>query len=116
MQTLEKILKLILLAAFSFLNALDMVQTAAFLKMGIEGNPIVLNDPQLWFALKFLLTFGIPTGLYVLDVYTETKGNAAFLRYLRAFIVLSYLTIVWADLFFLSLVLRNISVLSRFSP
>lgn len=116
MHTFEKLLKLISLAVFSFLNALDMVQTAAFLKMGLEGNPLVLNDPQLWFALKFAFTFGMPTGLYVLDVYTEVMEHAAFLRYLRAFIALSYLAIAWADIFFLSLVLRNISILGRVLP
>lgn len=113
METLEGILKRNLLYIFCLLNAIDMVQTVSFLRMGIESNPYAVYYPHLWFPLKFLVTFGLPIGLYKLDVYLEEKEDEGFYDFLRTFVGLTYLIILIADVFFLYVVLRNISILGR---
>lgn len=113
METLEGILKRNLLYIFCLLNAIDMVQTVSFLRMGIESNPYAVYYPHLWFPLKFLVTFGLPIGLYKLDVYLEEKEDEGFYDFLRTFVGLTYFIILIADVFFLYVVLRNISILGR---
>jgi len=111
MDHLEKMLKLSLLWTFCLLNAIDFVQTIAFLKMGIEGNPFVVFYPYLWFPLKFALAFGFPLGLYQLDLYLAKKEDQGIISSLRSFVDFVYISILLADVFFLFLVLRNMSVL-----
>jgi len=111
MEYFEKLLKLGVLYAFCFLNAIDLVQTLSFLRMGIEGNPFVVYYPYLWFPLKFVLAFGLPIGLYQLDLYLTKKENGSVICSIRPFVDLFYLTLLVADIFFLFLVLRNMSIL-----
>lgn len=116
MDTFEKFVKTALLYAFCFLNAIDMVQTLAFLRMGIEGNLFAVYYPQLWFLLKFAFTFGLPVVLYRLDVYLEAKEDEDSFSYLKGFVAVVYFFVFFADVFYLSLVVRNISVLGRLLP
>jgi len=111
MEYLEKLLKLGILSTFCFLNAIDFVQTMAFLKMGIEGNPYAVHYPFQWFSFKLALAFGLPIGLYQLDTYLTKKNDEGFISSLRLFVDLAYLTVLLADLFFLSIVLKNMSFL-----
>jgi len=110
MEYFEKLLKLGLLYAFCFLNAIDFVQTLAFLRMGIEGNLFVVYYPYLWFPLKFVLAFGFPIGLYQLDLYLTKKEDEGIISSLRSFVDFTYLIVLLADIFFLFLVLRNMSI------
>jgi len=110
MEYFEKLLKLGLLYAFCFLNAIDFVQTLAFLRMGIEGNLFVVYYPYLWFPLKFVLAFGFPMGLYQLDLYLTKKEDEGIISSLRSFVDFTYLIVLLADIFFLFLVLRNMSI------
>jgi len=111
MEYFEKLLKLGILSTFCFLNAIDFVQTMAFLRMGIEGNPFAVHYPLLWFSFKLALAFGLPIGLYQLDIYLTKKEDEGFVLSLRLFVDLVYLTVLLADLFFLSIILRNMSFL-----
>jgi len=110
MEYFEKLLKLGLLYAFCFLNAIDFVQTLAFLRMGIEGNLFIVYYPYLWFPLKFVLAFGFPIGLYKLDLYLKEKEDEGIISSLRSFVDIAYLIVFLADIFFLFLVLRNMSI------
>jgi len=116
MDTFEKLVKTALLYAFCFLNAIDIVQTLAFLKMGIEGNLFAVYYPQLWFLLKFAFTFGLPVVLYRLDVHLEAKEDESPFSYTRGFVAIAYLFIFFADIFYLTLVMKNISILGRLLP
>jgi len=107
----EKLMKLGLLYTFCFLNAIDLVQTLAFLRMGIEGNPFVVYNPYLWFPMKFALAFGLPIGLFKLDIFLEEREDEGVISSLRPFVEFVYLTVLLADIFFLFLVLRNMSIL-----
>jgi len=111
MEYFEKLLKHGILYAFCLLNAIDLAQTVAFLRMGIEGNPFVVYYPHLWFPLKFALAFGLPVGLYKLDLYLTKKEDESIISRLGSFVDLVYLTILLADVFFLFLVLKNTSIL-----
>jgi len=113
MEAFEMLLKKGLLNVFCLLNAVDMVQTLSFLRMGIESNPYVIYYPYLWFPLKFLFTFGFPIGLHQLDVYLDEKEDEGFFSFLESLVGLMYFMVLVADLFFLSVVLRNISILGR---
>ena len=114
METFEMFLKKGLLYVFCLLNSIDMVQTLSFLRMGIESNPYAVYYPYLWFPLKFFFTFGFPLGLYQLDVYLDEKEDEAFYDFLKTLVGLIYFMVLVADVFFLSLVLRNMSILGRF--
>jgi len=116
MDMLEKLLKMSLLYAFCFLNAVDMVQTLAFLRMGIEGNLLVVYNPQLWFLAKFIFAFGLPLGIYRLDVFLESKEDEGFFSYLKWLVIFVYVSVFLADIFYLSLVWRNTSLLGRLLP
>jgi len=108
----EKLLKLGILYAFCFLNAIDFVQTLAFLRMGIEGNPVAVHQPYLWFPLKFVLTFGLPAGMYLLDLRLAKKEeDKGIISSLRSVVDFFYFIVLLADIFFLSVVLRNMSFL-----
>jgi hypothetical protein len=109
----EAVLKNILLYVFCLLNAIDMAQTLSFLRMGIESNPFAVQYPQLWFLFKFIFTFGFPIGLYQLDLHLERKKDDEFHGFLKALVGLTYLSILFADGFFLFIVLRNMSTLGR---
>ena len=114
METFEMLLKKGLLYVFCILNAIDLVQTLSFLRMGIESNPYVIYYHYLWFPLKFLFTFGLPIGLYQLDVYLNEKEDEGFFSFLESLVGLMYFMVLVADFFFLYVVLRNISILGRF--
>jgi len=116
MKKSEKLIKIALLSAFCVLNVADMLQTLTFLKMGIEGNPLVVYHPQLWFPLKFAFAFGLPLGLYHLDVYLKSRKSEGFLSHLRWFVRLVYISIFFADILYGLLVFRNMPVLSAFQP
>lgn len=111
MDTFEKLIKSVILFFFCLLNAIDMVQTVAFLRMGIEGNIFVVYYPQLWFVLKFVFAFGLPSGLYYLDAYVQAKEDEGFYTHLGRFIDIMYVIIVFADIFYLQLVMRNTKIL-----
>jgi len=117
MESFEKLLKLGVLYTFCLLNAVDLVQTLSFLRMGIEANPLVVSYPHLWFPLKLALTFGLPFGLYHLDLYLTRKEEAedenGVFSFVKGLVGLVYFVVLAADVFFLSLVLRNMSILSR---
>jgi len=111
MEYFERLVKLGLLYAFCFLNAIDFVQTISFLRMGIEGNLFAVHYPYVWFPMKFALAFGFPLGLYQIDLYLAKKEDEGIISSLRYFIDFVYLTVLLADVFFLFLVLRNMSIL-----
>jgi len=111
MEPIEKLLKLGILYAFCFLNAIDFVQTLAFLKMGIEGNPLAVEYPYLWFPFKFAFAFGLPIGLYQLDLYLSKKEEEGMTSSVGSFVDFVYLIVLLGDIFFLSIVLRNMSFL-----
>ena len=113
METFERILKKSLLYVFCLLNAVDIAQTLSFLRMGIESNPFAVYYPYIWFPLKFLFTFGLPLGLYQLDVYLDEKEDEGFYDLLKSLVGLTYLMVLVADAFFLFVVLRNMSILGR---
>jgi len=111
METFESVLKRGLLYVFSLLNAIDLVQTMSFLRLGIESNPFVVYYPYLWFPLKFLLAFGLPVGLYQLDVYLEKKEDEGTYNLLKSLVALGYLLILLGDIFYFQIVLRNSRIL-----
>jgi len=113
METFERILKKSLLYVFCLLNAIDLAQGLSFLRMGIESNPYAVYYPHLWFLLKFLFTFGLPLGLYRLDVYLDEKKDEGFYNFLNSSVRLTYFAVLIADVFFLFIVLRNTSILGR---
>jgi len=116
MDVFEKLVKTALLYTFCFLNVIDMAQTVAFLRMGIEGNSFVVYYPHLWFLLKFGIALGLPLGLYRLDVYLDAKEDEGFFSSMEMFVNFLYVIVLFADLFFFSLVLRNMSILGRLLP
>jgi len=120
MDILEKLIKAFVLLIFSLLNAIDMVQTTAFLKMGIEGNILAVSYPQLWFALKAAFAFALPTALYYiddyLDTYLETKKDEGLYAYLDRFVDFVYVMVFFANIYYLQLVIRNTRILGRVLP
>lgn len=115
METFERILKQGLLYVFCLLNAIDLAQTLSFIRMRIESNLFAVYYPHLWFPLKFLFTFGLPIGLYQLDLYLNKKGSEEFSSFLSSLIGFAYFMVLVADIFFLSVVLRSMSLLGRFA-
>jgi len=113
MESFERLLKRSLLYVFCLLNAIDMVQTSSFLRMGMESNPYAVYYPHLWFPLKFLFTFGLPLGLYQLDIYLEKKEDEGIYTFLKSLVRLTYFMVLLADVFYLSVVMRNMSILGR---
>lgn len=108
-----KIIKLALLFMFSLVNAIDAAQTLTFIQMGIEVNIFTMDYPQIWLALKLIFTFGLPIGLYRLDVYLSTKPKEGFLSTLRWFVLLTYASVFLADILYLQLIIRNMTFLGR---
>jgi len=116
MDTFEKLIKTLVLFAFSLLNAIDMVQTIAFLQMGIEGNILAVSYPQLWFALKATFAFALPIGIYYVDAYLETKEDEGWYSYLDRFVDFVYVIVFFANIYYLQLVVRNTRILGRVLP
>jgi len=116
MEPFEKLFKTSLLSMFGLLNIIDMIQTVSFLQMGIEGNQFVVHYPYLWFPLKLSFAFGLPIGLYWLDLYLDEKEDEGIFAFLKLSVYLMYLMVLLADFFFLSLVLRNARILGRLLP
>ena len=109
-----KTTRLLSLFTFSLLNAIDLVQTISFLKMGIESNLFAVYYPEIWFPLKFAFTFGLPICLLKLDNYSRKREyNSQTLNFLDLSVMVMYIIILIADLFYIQLVLRNISILGR---
>jgi len=79
--------------------------------MGIESNPLAVHYSSLWFLLKVAFAFGLPLGLYRLDTYLDGKPDEGFFPYLNGLVALVYITVLFADIFFFVLVLRNSRVL-----
>ena len=116
MDTFEKLIKAFVLFVFSLLNAIDMVQTIAFLQMGIEGNIFAVSYPQLWFGLKAAFAFALPVALYYIDDYLETKEDEGLYTYLGRFVDFVYVIIFFANIYYLQLVVRNTRILGRVLP
>ena len=116
MDVVERLVKSALLLAFSLLNVIDMVQTTAFLRMGIEGNLFAVHYPLLWFAFKTSFALGLPIGLSLLDNYLDDKDDEGFHAFLKQFASALYLVIFFADIFFFMQVSKNTAVLGRVLP
>ena len=111
MESFEKLVKSALLFAFCLLNVIDMIQTTAFLKMGIEGNLFAVYNPLLWSILKILFAFGLPVGLSLLDNYLDNKSGEGHYMLLKKVASALYVIIFFADIFFLFQVSRNTALL-----
>jgi len=105
------VLKVILLLTFLLLNIIDMVQAVSLLRLGLESNLYAVFYPHLWFPFKFILTIGFPVGLYKLDVYLGRREEGDFSRFLESVVGLMYVSFFLADIFYLFVVLRNMSTL-----
>jgi hypothetical protein len=116
MDAVERLIKSALLLAFSLLNVIDMVQTTAFLRMGIEGNPFAVHYPLLWFAFKASFALGLPVGLSLLDSYLDDKDDEGFYAFLEQVASALYVVIFVADIFFFLQVSKNTAVLGRVLP
>jgi len=116
MDTFEKLIKASVLFVFSLLNAIDMVQTTAFLQRGIEGNIFAVSYPQLWFALKAAFAFALPIALYYIGDYLDTKEDEGLYLYLDRFVDFVYVIVFFANIYYLQLVIRNTRILGRVLP
>lgn len=114
MDSIEKAIKITLLSTFCFLNVVDTAHSIVFLNMGIESNPFALYHPQLWVVFKLAAAFGLPLGLYRADIYLAGKEDEGFTSDLKWVVAFFYLIMFFADILYLSIVLRNISVLGHF--
>jgi len=112
----ERLVKSALLLAFSVLNVIDMVQTTAFLRMGIEGNLFAVHYPLLWFILKASFAFGLPVGLSLLDNYVDDEDDEGFHPLLKQVASALYVIVFFADIVFLLQVAKNTAVLGRVLP
>ncbi|UCD96200.1 MAG: hypothetical protein JSV35_06825 [Candidatus Bathyarchaeota archaeon] len=110
---LETLLKTPVLVTFAFLNTIDLLQSITLLRIGIESNPFAVKTPFLWLMVKAAFTFGFPIGLFLLDVILARKEDSELVRFLRSFSTIGYITLIMADAFYLSVVLRNTSRLGR---
>jgi len=63
--------------------------------------------------LKAAFAFGLPLGLYRLDAYLDGKADEGLLSYLNGLVNVVYVMILFADVFFLTLVLKNSHILGR---
>jgi len=113
MEKAKKALKICLLFVFCLLNTIDVIQTISFLETGTESNRFAVNNPYVWFTLKLIFTFGFPAGLYLLDIHLENREDGDFYGFLRSIIALAYLTVLFADIFYLSIILKNMARLGR---
>jgi len=111
MGKIVNVLKVVLLLTFWLLNIIDMVQAVSLLRLGLESNPYVVFYPHLWFPFKFFFTFGFPIGLYKLDAYLDRREDGDFSRFLESVVGLLYVAFLLADMFYLFVVLRNMSTL-----
>jgi len=112
----ERLVKSALLLAFTLLNVIDMVQTTAFLRMGIEGNLFAVHYPLLWFILKASFAFGLPVGLSLLDIYLDDKDDEGCHPLLEQLVSALYIIVFLADVVFLLQVSKNTAVLGRLLP
>ena len=110
MKKFEVFLKRGLLYVFCLLNAIDMAQTVYFVRVGLESNLFAVYYPYLWFPFKFAFAFLFPIGLMKLDGYLEESEDGEFHDFLRSLVGLLYFAVLIGDIFFLSLVLRNMSM------
>lgn len=111
MDTSERLVKYALLLAFCLLNVIDMIQTTAFLNMGIEGNTFAVHHSLLWFVLKASFAFGLPLGLSLLDNYLDDKNDEGSYAFLRQVVSALYMIVFFADIFFLLQVSKNTALL-----
>ena len=116
MDAVERLIKSTLLLAFSLLNVIDMIQTTAFLKMGVEGNLFAVYYPLLWFAFKASFAFGLPIGLTLLDNYLDDKDGEGFHAFLRQLASALYVIVFFADIAFFLQVSKNTAFLGRVLP
>lgn len=113
MEQTVNVLKVVLLLTFWVLNIIDMVQAVSLLRLGLESNPYVVFYPYLWFPFKFIFTTGFAIGLYKLDTYSGRREDGDFSRFLESVVGLMYVALLLADIFYLFVVLRNMSTLGR---
>lgn len=111
MGQIVNVFKGVLLLTFGVLNIIDMVQAVSLLRLGRESNPYAVFYPHLWFPFKFILTIGFPIGLYKLDAYLDRREDGDFSRFLESVVGLMYAAFLLADVFYLFVVLRNMSTL-----
>jgi hypothetical protein len=111
---LDAILKVSFLSLFFLLNVVDMIQTIFLLEMGLESNLVAVYHPQFWFPFKLAFAIVFPIGIYWLGVYLEGKENRAFYPFLKPLMSVMYILIIFADVFYLSVVFRNSHRLSLF--
>ena len=111
MEKLETLFKASLLVTFSLLNGIDLIQTISFLRAGVESDSFAVDYPYLWILLKFVLILGFPLVLYKLDVYVRGKADDSH-WFLRAVLTVTYFAVLMADLYFLLVVIHNVSSMS----
>jgi hypothetical protein len=112
MEKLQTLFKTSLLVTFSLLNAIDLVQTISFLRAGVESNSFAVDYPYLWIPLKFVFLFGFPLALYKLDVFLRGKTDDSR-WFWRALLTVTYFAVLIADLYFLLVVIHNVSFIKR---
>jgi hypothetical protein len=112
MEKLKTLFKTSLLVTFSLLNAIDLVQTISFLRAGVESDSFAVDYPYLWIPLKFVLILGFPLVLYKLDVYLTGKTDDSR-WFLRALLTVTYFAVLMADLYFLLVIIHNVSFMRR---
>ena len=93
-----------------------MIQTTAFLRMGIEGNLFAVHYPMLWFILKASFAFGLPVGLSLADNYLEDKDDEGGHHLLGQLVSALYIIVFFADIVFLLQVAKNTAILGRLLP
>jgi hypothetical protein len=93
-----------------------MIQTTAFLRMGIESNLFAVRYPLLWFAFKASFALGLPAGLALLGDYLDDKDDEGFHALLKQLTSALYVVLFFADIFFFLQVSKNTAVLGRILP
>jgi len=108
MEEPKTLFKAILLVTFSLLSGIDLVQTIFFLRAGVESDSFAVDYPYLWILLKFVLILGFPLVLIKLDVYVRGKTDDSR-WFLRALLTVTYFAVLMADLYFLLVIIHNVS-------
>ncbi len=110
---LETFVKMPVLVTFSLLNTIDMLQSVSLLRMGIESNPFAVRMPIFWFILKATFSYVFPVALFLFDINLASRQDTELVRFLKSVSHLIYIMIIMADVFYLSIVLQNMSRLGR---
>lgn len=111
MEKPKTLFKASLLVTFSLLSGIDLVQTISFLRAGVEADAFAIDYPYAWIFLKFVLILGFPLVVYKLDVYMRGKTDDSR-WFLRALLTVTYFAVLMADLYFLLVIIHNVSSMS----